>query len=156
MQNTPVIENKDRRKILLGAAALATGLASESALSSSDKGHHDHHHQKNPYTEIIDAALDCIKTGQACNDHCIQLIKAGDTTIADCMDVLAENLAMCGALAQMASYQSTHLAELAKVCIATCKDCEKECRKHEDKHEECKACAESCKECIAACKKIVA
>ena len=145
------IENQDRRKILLGAAALATTLASSSAVAKSE---HDHVHKKNPNTAIIDAALDCIKTGQACNDHCIDLIKAGDTTIANCMDVLVESLAMCTALAQMASAQSTHLPELAKLCISVCEDCEDECRKHEDKHAACKACADSCQDCIKACKKI--
>ncbi|MDH5389493.1 MAG: Csp1 family four helix bundle copper storage protein, partial [Gammaproteobacteria bacterium] len=101
------------------------------------------------------AALDCIKTGQACNDHCIELVKTGDTSIADCMDILTESLAMCIALSQMASAQSSHLPELAKLCISVCEECEKECRKHEKKHAACKACADSCNACIKACKKIV-
>ena len=147
------VENKSRRDILLGATAVAATLATETAFSATE---HKHVHHKNKHTEIIDAALDCLKTGQACNDHCIELIKMGDTTIAECMDVLTESLAMCNALAQMASYQSEHLPALAKVCISVCEDCEKECRKHEDKHAECKACADSCNECIDACKKITA
>ena len=144
------LENKDRRNILLGATAIAASLVTESSIASD----HKHVHHKNKNTAIIDAALDCIKTGQACNDHCIELIKSGDTSIANCMDVLTESLAMCDALAQMASYQSSYLPEVAKICISVCEDCEKECRKHEDDHAECKACADSCKECIKACKEI--
>ncbi|MCW8831445.1 MAG: four-helix bundle copper-binding protein [Gammaproteobacteria bacterium] len=147
------IENKSRRDILLGAAAVAATFASDSAFSASEHNHDMHNHASGNQ-DIIDAALDCVKTGMACNDHCIELLKDGDTSIVNCMDVLSETLAMCTALSQMASYQSSHLAAVAKVCISVCEDCEKECRKHEKKHAACKACAESCKDCIDACKKI--
>ena len=151
------IENKSRRDILLGTAAVAATLASTTAFSATDHSNHNaHQHMQNNNSDIIDAALDCVKTGQACNDHCIELIKDGDTSIANCMDVLVESLAMCTALAQMASANSSHLPELAKLCISVCEDCEKECRKHEKKHASCKACADSCNVCIKACKKIVA
>lgn len=128
------IENKSRRDILLGAAAVAATLATDTAFSATDHSHNMHNHQANSNEKIINAALDCVKTGLACNDHCIELLKEGDTSIVKCMDVLTESLAMCTALSQMASYQSTHLPELAKLCISVCEDCEKECRKHEKKH----------------------
>ncbi len=144
-----------RRDLLKGAvvatAAMATG-ASSSVMGSS----HEHMHHGNPNTGLVDTALDCVKTGQACLDHCIDLFKMGDTSVADCADKVTEMLAMCNALSQMASYQSKHLAAVAKVCAAVCKDCKKACDKHADKHEACKACAESCEECIKACEKIAA
>lgn len=136
--------------MLLGAAAVATTLATGTTFAAT--GHK--HHKSNRNTNLVDAALDCVKKGQACNDHCIDLVKSGDTSIADCMASVSEMLAACTALSQMASYQSSHLAAFAKVCISVCKDCEKECRKHEDKHAECKACAESCNDCIKACEKV--
>ena len=147
------VENMSRRDVLLGAAAVAATLATDSALAATG---HEHHMMGNTNDDIIITALDCVKTGLACNDHCITLLKEGDTTIVNCMDILSETLAMCTALSQMASYNSSHLADLAKVCIGVCKDCEKECRKHEKKHAACKACADSCDACIKACKKIVA
>jgi len=147
------VENKSRREILMGAAAVAATLATESAFAGSG---HEHHNMGSANDEIIKTALDCVETGLACNDHCITLLKEGDTSIVNCMDILSETLAMCNALAQMASYNSSHLPAVAKVCIDVCKDCEKECRKHEKKHAACKACADSCKACIKACKKIVA
>ena len=155
-ETSVLIDNKSRRDILLGAAAVATTLASSTAFSATAQDHSSHQHNTNSNTEIIDAALDCIKTGQACNEHCIELVKSGDTSIADCMDIITESLAMCNALSQMASAQSSHLPELAKLCITVCEECEKECRKHEKKHAACKACADSCNACIKACKKIVA
>lgn len=151
-----LIENKSRRDILLGAAAVAATATSNSAFSATDHNNHNMHNHSSGNEDIINAALDCVKTGQACNEHCIELVKSGDTSIADCMDVLAESLAMCTALAQMASHKSSHLPELAKLCIAVCEDCEKECRKHEKKHAACKACADSCNDCIKACKKVAA
>ena len=144
--------NEARRNILFGATAVASVVASNSVFSATDHKHH----QMNRNTGLIDTAMDCIKTGQACNDHCIELVKSGDTSIADCMSTVSEMLAACTALLQLASYQSRHLPAIAKVCIDVCNDCEKECRKHEDKHVECKACANSCLDCIEACKKIAA
>jgi Cys-rich four helix bundle protein (predicted Tat secretion target) len=118
--------------------------------------------RKNPITihgdrlnnSLIDAALDCVKKGEACSNHCIILIKNGDNSVADCLDSVGETLAMCAALSTMASSQSTHLNALAKVCIDVCKDCEKECEVHADKHAECKACMESCAACIEECEKL--
>lgn len=52
----------------------------------------------------------------------------------------------------MASFQSKHLAGVAKVRAAVCKDCKKAC----EKHAACKARAESCEDCIKACEKIAA
>lgn len=144
--------NKNRRNILLGAAAAATTLASSNVFSAT--GHM--HHNMNSNTGLIDTALDCVKTGQACNDHCIELVKSGDTSIAECMSTVSEMLAACTALSQMASYQSRHLPAIAKVCIAVCEDCEKECRKHAKKHTACKACADACLDCIKACEKAAA
>lgn len=144
-----------RRDLLKGAvvatAAMATG-ASSSVIGASN----EHMHHGNPNTALVDTALDCLKTGQACLDHCIDLFKMGDTSVADCADKVTEMLAMCNALSQMASYQSKHLAAVAKVCAAVCKDCKKACDKHADKHEACKACAKSCEDCIEACEKIAA
>lgn len=149
-------ESNDRRNVLLGGAAVAATLATGTAFAATGADAHHHHHEANKNTGLIDTALHCIKTGDACQAHCIELVKQGDTSIADCLNTVAEMLPMCTALAKLASYNSTHLVALAKVCIDVCEACEKECRNHEDKHAECKACADSCAECIKECKKLVA
>ena len=150
-----IMKEFTRRDLLKGAvvasAAMATG-ASNTVFGSS----YDHMHHSNSNTAVVDTALDCIKTGQACLDHCFQLFKQGDNSVADCADKVTEMLAMCNALSQMASYQSKHLASVAKVCAAVCKDCKKACEKHAKKHEACKACAKSCEDCIKECEKIAA
>lgn len=149
-QQSPALpENQNRRNLLLGSVAVATALAAAPAFSA---GGHEHH-AENPNAGLIDAALDCVKKGDVCQQHCIELVKAGDTSIADCLRTVVDMLPMCATLTKLASHQSVHLAALARVCIAVCEDCEKECRKHENKHAACKACAESCAACIEACKK---
>ena len=40
--------------------------------------------------------------------------------------------------------------------IAVCNDCADECRKHETKHPECKACGDSCVACVKEMKKLPA
>ncbi len=139
-----------RRDLLKGAVVASAAMASGTVFGSSN----EHHHHSNANTGLVDTALDCIKTGQACLDHCFELFKQGDNSVANCADKVNEMLAMCTALTQMASSQSKHLAEVAKVCAAVCKDCKKECEKHAKKHAACKACAESCEKCIKACEKI--
>lgn len=164
MQNretVPSVENTSRRSLLLGAAAAATAVVASKSAIAADNGHAHHKHHNHgamgqANQEIIDTAMHCIKTGEACLDHCIMLIKDGDTEMAKCLETVTEMLPMCTALSKLATYQSKHLVALAKVCIDVCKDCKKECDKHKDKHDTCKACAESCDECIKACEKIVA
>lgn len=154
-KNLDTLEYPGRRDLLQGVAALTASLAVGSVLASDDNQHASHHRVKEA-NSLVQAALDCEKTGQACIEHCINLFKQGDTSTATCMEAATEMLAMCTALSQMASYHSVHLPAIAKVCAAVCKDCEQECRKHEDKHAACKACAESCFHCNAECEKIAA
>ena len=143
-----------RRDLLKGAVVASAAMASSTVFGSNDD--HGHMHHGNPNASLVDTSLDCIKSGQACLDHCIDLFKKGDTSVANCADKVTEMLAMCNALSQMASYQSKHLGKLAKVCAEVCKDCKKACEEHADKHKACKDCAESCEKCIKACEKIAA
>tara|TARA_R110002096_G_scaffold21169_10_gene69130 strand:+ start:594 stop:1061 length:468 start_codon:yes stop_codon:yes gene_type:complete len=144
--------NSYRRNLLLGTAVMTASIAAGSASATSES---HHHHGDMLNNDLIDAALDCIKKGEACSNHCIALIKQGDHSLADCLDSVGETLAMCAALSKMASSQSDYLGDLAKVCIDVCRDCEKECEVHADKHAECKACMESCAVCIDECEKII-
>jgi Cys-rich four helix bundle protein (predicted Tat secretion target) len=76
--------------------------------------------------------------------HCLETFRKGDTTMAECARVVADMLPVCRSLAALASYDSPHLKALAEVCIAVCRDCEKECREHEEHQPECGACADAC------------
>jgi Cys-rich four helix bundle protein (predicted Tat secretion target) len=161
---TLMLENRElmtRRVLLRGAGLLAVAAATGASLRvSAASGEHDHQHHVHTtdigLQRVIDHAMDCVKKGEICSQHCIDLVKAGDTTIADCMDTVQQMLASCTAMAKLAAHNSRHLKALMQVCIGICEDCEKECRKHEDKHAECKACANSCADCIKVCKEYIA
>jgi len=149
--------SESRRNVLLGATAIATaaGLGfSENADAAMD--HHHMHAIPPERQKVIDASLGCVKAGQACIQHCIDMFKMKDTSMAECADSVQEMLATCTALSQLASYDSRHLKDFAKTCINVCKDCKKTCDKHADKHAACKACSDSCADCIKACKDYIA
>ena len=150
-----------RRDLLKGigivTAATAAGFSLQAQAESKEFSHKHHMHTVDQdLVRVIDHAMDCIKKGETCSQHCIDLFKSGDTSVADCADSVHEMLASCTAMSKLAAYNSKHLKALMKVCIGVCEDCEKECRKHEDKHAECKACADSCADCIKVCKSYLA
>ena len=145
-----------RRDVLAASGAFA--VAAVAAGTASAQGEHAHHMAGAMHKNkaIIDSAMDCLQKGNLCIDHCLLLFKANDTTVADCAIQVNQMLPMCDALAKLAMADSKYLVQLARVCIDVCTDCEKECRKHEKTHAECKACADSCLDCIKACKDLVA
>ena len=156
-ENTSDI-SQSRRNIILGASAIAAASSlGFSTIANAEMDHkHMHHGISAGRQEIIDASLQCVKDGQACVQHCIDMFKMKDTSMAECADNVQEMLATCTALSQLASYDSRHLKDFAKTCINVCKDCKKACDEHADKHDACKACSDSCKDCIKACEDYIA
>lgn len=147
----------DRRKMLAGAGLIAAASTVGSTARASNEHTMDHSaHGMKKYQAVTDASMHCVKMGQACIEHCLVLFKNGDTSVADCARSAQEMLSMCQTMAQFAAFESDHLGKVARVCIDVCTACEKECRKHADKHMDCKNCAESCLACIEQCKKVAA
>lgn len=140
----------DRREFLMaGAGAVAGAVAGRAAaLAANDM-------QAAPAgaapkggagpAEAFTAALSrCLETGHACMDHCLRALAAGDKTLGECARTVHEMLAVCQATAALAPTGSRHRKALVALCRDVCADCEKACRKHEDHHAECKACADAC------------
>jgi Cys-rich four helix bundle protein (predicted Tat secretion target) len=134
----------DRRELLVGAGALA--LASIARGAPKDK--------PAAAPSLVDVASDCERKAEACLTHCLMMFSSGDTSMAACAAAVRETLATSHALVTLASANSKHLKEQAKVCAAVCKDCEAECRKHEAKMAVCKECADACAKMIAAIDKM--
>lgn len=162
---TPSTSVIPRREVLFGAAAAMGGVAMASVANASSQGSHKGHgaHAGHGYMPpspalkgVIDSTAHCQVTGQDCIEHCIYLLKGGNTEMGECLDRAQEMLAMCTATGRLAGFQNAHLKRLVAVCIDVCTDCKKACDKHADKHAECKACAESCAKCIKACKAYLA
>lgn len=148
-----------RRDLLKGAAWLAAASALPAGALAEDTEHTHAHHVHTVDTalmRVMDHTLACVKSGELCSQHCIELFKQGDTALAECEDSVQEMLAVCAALTRLAAYNSKHLKELMGVCIGVCEDCEKECRKHADEHAECKACGDACADLVSVCKQYLA
>ncbi len=154
MNSEKSTKNNSRRKLLKGMVATTAVLASAPLLAKNEHSHH--HHMGKLNKTLISIANECAQHGDECIDHCIELFKSGDTSVAKCAETVNEMIVMCRALAKMATYQSEQLVAVAKICIDVCQVCADECGKHAKKHQQCKSCEQSCLECIEECKKIVA
>lgn len=140
----------NRRQILAGSLAATATIAAAGSGAAQQK---EHVHSDPHHPELSEAAHHCIRNAEDCLDHCLQQLKAGDPTLADCAERVTETAAMCRTLATFASLDSARLAEVAALTEKVCGDCEKECRKH-DHHMSCMLCAESCAACSEECRKL--
>jgi Cys-rich four helix bundle protein (predicted Tat secretion target) len=144
-----------RRALLVGAGALGATLATGASLAGDAPGHkHEDHAPKHP--DVLNAVNDCVVKAQQCAAHCLVAFQEGDTTLADCARKVNEMLPICKAFSYQVAANSPYVKTLSAVCRQACKDCEAECRKHEDKHVECKECAEACAQVVAAIKTLSA
>lgn len=138
-----------RRMLLVGAGAVGAALATGASRAGDAPGHrHEDHATKNP--DALAAVNDCLAKAQACIAHCLVAFQEGDTTLADCARKVSEMQPICRAFSYQLASNSPYVKALSAVCSQACKDCEAECRKHEDKHLECKECAEACEQVVVA------
>ncbi len=158
----------DRRTVLKGAGAAVAAAFTASALAADKVGHdqHDHgshdshdHHEHAASAKLdalMQAAGDCAQKGELCLAHCLVLLGNGEREMAACAKSVNQTIAICRALETLAGQGSPYADKLAVMAIDVCKECEDECRKHEKKHAECKACADACAACLKQCKAITA
>ena len=106
----------DRREMLGGMGVLA--MAAVAAQASAAE--HDHHHHGAKHQALVDGASDCIKTGEACINHCLDLLAQGDKEMAACAKSVNELLAVCAALQRLATVDSKFLPKYAKVSAEVC------------------------------------
>ena len=147
----------DRREMLKGSAVISLA-AFTTLASAADMDMHEHHHHEHAmgadYSALALAAAHCVSSGEACIDHCLDLLSQGDKEMAACAKSVEQVLAACTMLRQLATWKSAYAPRMATVVMDMCKACEDECRKHEKKHKECKDCAESCAACFKECKAV--
>ena len=138
-----------RRNMLVGASAVTAALATGVG-NAADKAGHRHEDHAPAHPDVVNAADACSASGVRCLSHCLVSFQEGDTTLATCARKVNEMISLCDALSAQAAGNSPYVDDLAKVCRTACADCEKECRKHEDDHIECKDCADACVAIVAA------
>lgn len=134
-----------RRDILLGMGAAATAAYAGAAVSAMPG--HDHSKHSAQLPDLLDAINTCLDKGQRCIAHCLVSFQEGDLKLADCASKVHEMQAICNAFSYLLAANSVYTKAYAVICEQVCKDCEKECRKH-DEHIECKACADACVEVV--------
>lgn len=135
-----------RRDVLTGAGALlVAGVAHSSARAAEHV-----HHAPPKTTVVLDNAVACGATGELCIDHCFELLKGGDTSIAGCAESVHEMLAVNASLTTLAAMNSPRLAEIARAALPVYENCRAQCEKHAAKHEICKKCAATCVDVKAA------
>lgn len=154
-------QSVDRRALLATLAASGAMLAASAAEAQESHehnhsaAHEGHDNATAAHQALINAALDCVNKGSVCSTHCIDLLGKGDTSIIGCLRTVSAMLPACTALARLGALDAKRLKEYAEVCAKICDDCREECKKHQDHHAVCKACAESCKTCADECRKLV-
>jgi Cys-rich four helix bundle protein (predicted Tat secretion target) len=146
----------ERREMLTALAAAVAGALTTNAVAAEHDHHHHHAAAGSNNAALAASAADCLQKGEACLAHCLVLLGQGDKEMAACAQSVNEMMAICTALMRLAGQNSKHTATLAKLAADVCAGCEKECRKHENQHAECKACAESCAACLKECQKVAA
>jgi len=146
----------DRREMLLGAAAAGTAAWMSNAMAADEHPQHMQHHVGGKYLPLLDSTADCVRTGENCLAHCLIVLGEGDKEMSGCSKSVNQMLSVCNALMRLAAQESSYVPKMAAVAAQVCKDCEDQCRKHEKKHEECKACAEACVACLKECKRVAA
>ena len=147
----------NKREWMANSAVLALAAVAGKA-SAQAAAPHAHHHMAGPgpNAALMAAAADCPGKRQICLSHCLDLLAGGEKDMLGCGKAVNETIAICVALQALAAQDAKGLKTFAKLAEATCLACEKECRKHETKHKECKDCADSCVECAKQCKAIAA
>ncbi|MBL8911650.1 MAG: four-helix bundle copper-binding protein [Archangium sp.] len=139
---------------------ITTGAAAAAVLSFNALAHDD----KAPkaatppsgiaaHQAVYDAAVECIRIGTVCLDHCVRSLSTGDKMMAECAGTVRAMLPVCTATRDLAMLDSKHFKAFAALCAKVCRDCEAACKKHASMHAECKACMESCARCAEACEK---
>jgi Cys-rich four helix bundle protein (predicted Tat secretion target) len=150
----------DRRQFMMAGAALAAGVASgagaQESMGPAKPGSYPAALADPKKRELAEAGAECVKAGDVCMEHCLELLRQGDKSMVKCSETVAAMLPMCRALAALATQGSPYLAEHARTCAKVCRDCEAACKVHASHHESCKRCMETCQRCAADCEKFAA
>jgi Cys-rich four helix bundle protein (predicted Tat secretion target) len=142
----------DRREALIGTGLIAIAGTATTAIAQQTPS--EHHHHGGAHKSLASAAGACVTDGQACLNHCLELLGSGHKELAACARSVTQLVSICGALQDLANQDSKYLIKVASVAMDACHDCEEECKKHADKHDVCKRCGESCAACYKECKQL--
>ena len=105
-------------------------------------------------SRCVETCLTCAGACTACADACLS--ERHIEGLLACIRIDLDCAAICigtgsvVARAKAGASRQVLEGQLA-VCIAACRACAEECRRHANMHEHCRVCAEACEACAEAC-----
>jgi hypothetical protein len=110
-------------------------------------------------SRCIEACFTSSGTCTACADACLS-----ERDVEGLLACIRQNLdcaAIClatGSVAARSKAGSSRqvLESQLSVCIAACRACGEECRRHADVHRHCRVCMQACDDCAQACTEMLA
>ena len=146
-----------RRDVCGGAGAAALILAGTGGAAAQGHDHDGHsaHAGHGAHAALIDAASACVKDGETCLAHCIQLMGAGDTSMKDCAEAVSAMIPVSQTLLRLAAMDAVRLKFYAVVASDFLKDCRTQCKRHAPEHPQCKACLEACDAALAEIRTLI-
>lgn len=96
--------------------------------------------------QLLEAATECVRAGELCLSHCLQMFATGHTDMAACAQSVRDMIPVCSATATLAAASSQHLHAMAGVCAQVCASCIAACKPHQN--------APSCAGCLEACERM--
>jgi Cys-rich four helix bundle protein (predicted Tat secretion target) len=100
------------------------------------------------------AAAQCVRSGEACMQHCLDELAKGDKSLAECAQMVNQMLAVCRAIGPIVDARGKYVKPMAQICADVCTDCEAACRKHASHHAICAECADACAAVVKAAKAV--
>lgn len=138
-----------RRDLMVAGATVmahaALARAADAPAAGADKGQ-----------ALSSAAADCVRSGEACMQHCLDELARGDKTLGECAQMVNQILALCRAVGPIVDANGKYVRQMAQLCADICADCEQACRKHAQHHAVCAACADACAAVVKAAKALTA
>ena len=117
-------------------------------------------HTLNVDASVLAAAVDAISDcAQACTadtdaDLGEQNLAVMVTCIRLCLDCTDICTATGGVISRLAEYDPSATRPLLEACVAICKSCGDECKRHAH-HEHCRVCEQACRRCERACRELL-
>lgn len=105
------------------------------------------------YQSCIDACLACAIECDHCASACLNEQNVQD--MVACIKLDMDCALICSLAAKLMASGSEYSQDICVLCAKICRDCEKECEKHQHM-EHCKRCSEACRRCAEECEKMIA
>jgi hypothetical protein len=110
-------------------------------------------------SRCIEACFTCVGACTACADACLSERQI-DGLLA-CIRTNLDCAAICSATGSVVARSKAGagrqvLESQLAVCVAVCRVCADQCRRHAEMHEHCRVCADACEACAGACTDMLA